>query len=101
MQSFRCYAIALAFLTFSFVPGHAEDSTQGLNVLSSSKSSSSHRVIVGNVKEGKWVVCWGLGGDGTPLAKGMALVKGKFVEVMIRAGEHHNSVVNYYCEYEE
>lgn len=91
----------LICLCFLPVQSHAESSSEEIKIESTSKSSSSHRVILSNVTLGQWVVCWGMDDSGTPLAKGDALVKGTFVEVMVRSSEHHEEISRFFCEYEK
>ncbi len=92
----RCFLTM--FLLFYSLPIQSQEK---IKIESTSKSSSSHRVILSNVTLDRWVVCWGMDNNGIPLAKGEALVKGTFVEVMVRSTEHHEKISKFFCEYEE
>ena len=93
------HVIPIIITVFMSTNGAFAQSDRSLKIESSSKSSSSHRVILSNALLREWVVCWGLNSEGTPLAKGESLVKGRFVEVMIMSREHHEDITKFYCEY--
>lgn len=71
-----------------------------VDILSVDKNTAAHNVMVGNVKKGSWVICYGLDTNGVPLAKRTSLVKSKYTVVNVRSTKYHNKIVKYECELE-
>jgi hypothetical protein len=72
-----------------------------VDILSVDKNTAAHNVMVGNVKKGSWVVCYGLDTNGIPLAKNTSLVKSKYTAVHLRSTKFHDEIVKYECELED